>query len=167
MSTIYEKAAESAVSLVSWVQDVIKVLKERTKEGNPEEYGSSFRTRARSFPELMESSGFLPACTFFYAKATEDAYERVCNLLDRGKVDASDVDNLLKMGKEKFGYAVFLHGTLSFLETSGLIRNHKNFLGSINELKEPGRLMLARDLIYPYLMELKKLSEALFKSERE
>ena len=164
MSTIYEKAMENAINLVSWIQDVIKVLSERGRDA--ERYGSSFRARARTFPELMESSGFLPTCTYFYAEATKEVYEKVCRHLDRGKINASDAEGLSEIKEEAFGYAVFLHGVLKFLEIMNIIRDHRNPVNAINELNETSRLVLARSLIFPYLMEVKKLSEALFKGER-
>jgi len=165
MSTIYEKATENAINLVSWVQDVIKILSERG--GDAERYGSSFRTRARSFPELMESSGLLPTCTYFYAEATEEVYGKVCELLDRGRINASDVEGLSEIKEEALGYAVFLHGILKFLELVNLIRDHRHPVNAIKELNETNRLALARSFILPYIIEVKKLSEALFKSERE
>jgi len=169
MSTIYEKAAENAINLVSWIQDIIKmsskILSERGRDA--EKYGSSFRTRARSFPELMESSGLLPTCTYFYAEATEEGYRKICELLDRERIDASDVEVISGIKEEMFGYAAFLHGVLNFLEVMNIIRDHRDPVNAIKELNETSRLALARSLILPYLMEVKKLSEALFKSERE
>jgi len=165
MSTIYEKAMENAINLVSWIQDVIKVLSERGRDA--ERYGSSFRARARSFPELMESSGLLPTCTYFYAEATEEVYGKICRLLDCGGVNASDAEGLSEIKEEAFGYAVFLHGILKFLELVNLIRDHRHPVNAIKELNETNRLALARSFILPYIIEVKKLSEALFKSERE
>jgi len=165
MSTIYEKATENAINLVSWVQSVIKILSERGRDA--ERYGSSFRTRARSFPELMESSGLLPTCTYFYAEATEEVYREVCKLLDCEGINAPDVEELSKIKEEVFGYAVFLHGILKFLELVNLIKDHRHPVNAIKELNETNRLALARSFILPYIIEVKKLSEALFKSERE
>ena len=165
MSTIYEKATENAINLVSWVQSVIKILSERGRDA--ERYGSSFRTRARSFPELMESSGLLPTCTYFYAEATEEVYREVCELLDCEGINAPDVEELSKIKEEVFGYAVFLHGILKFLELVNLIKDHRHPVNAIKELNETNRLALARSFILPYIIEVKKLSEALFKSERE
>jgi CRISPR type III-B/RAMP module-associated protein Cmr5 len=149
VSTIYERAMESAIKLTSWMQ------------GYAVKYGQSFRSRARSFPELMESSGLLPTCTFFYAKATEEVYRKVCQLIDDGKIEHVDIKD------EEFGYAAFLHGILGFLETLGLIKDHRNPVEAIKSLNEAGRLALARNLLLPYVIEVKKLSEALFKGERE
>jgi len=156
MSTLSEKAIENAVKLASWVHNYIEVLK-KEKAKDVEKYGSSLRTRARSFLELLESSGFLPTFTFFYAKATEDVYRKVCQLLEEGKIEPVEVE------EEKFGYAVFLHGISLFLEQLGLIADHKCPRKTIEELKEGNRITLARNLLLPYVLELKKLSEALFK----
>jgi CRISPR type III-B/RAMP module-associated protein Cmr5 len=163
VTTIYEKALENAIKLASWVQSFVKVL-EKEKGKDAEKYGSSFRARARSFPELTESSGLLPALSFFYAKATQETYKKICQLLDDdGKMEPVEVKD------EEFGYAVFLHGTLVFLQELGLItdHNHKDPVKSIGELKEVSRLALARNFLLPYVLELKKLSEALFKGEGE
>lgn len=160
VTTIYEKALENAIKLASWVQGFVKVLEKENRK-NAKEYGSSFRTRARGFPELMESSGLLPTFSFFYAKATEDTYRKICQLIDEGKIEPIEVKG------EEFGYAVFLHGTLTFLQTLKLITNHKCPLKSIEEMNEVTRIALARNLLLPYVLELKKLSEALFEGERE
>jgi CRISPR type III-B/RAMP module-associated protein Cmr5 len=160
MITIHEKAIEDAIKLTSWVQNFVKAL-EGKKGENAKEYGSSFRSRARGFPELMESSGFLSACTFFYAKATEMAYKKICQLLDDEKIEPINVN------KEEFGYATFLHGILAFLEVLGLVSSHKSPRKAINELKEPVRLTITRSLLLSYMIEVKKLSEALFEGVSE
>jgi CRISPR type III-B/RAMP module-associated protein Cmr5 len=149
VSTIYERAIESAIKLTSWIRRYAA------------KYGQSFRSRTRSFPELMEGSGLLPTCTFFYAKATEEVYGKVCQLIDGRKIEPVDIKD------EEFGYAAFLHGVLGFLEALGLIRDHKNPVEAIKDLNETGRLTLARGLLLPYIIEVKKLSEALFQGERE
>jgi len=159
VNTIYEKAVENAIKLASWVQGFVKEVGK-----DAEKYGSSFRTRARSFPELMESSGFLPAFTFFYAKATEDTYRKLCELVDDGKIEVTKVK---EVKDEEFGYAVYLHGLSAFLQELKLILDHKCPVYIIKELKEANRLVLARNLLLPYLLEVKKLSEALFKGGRE
>ena len=169
MSTFHEIAVRDAIKLIEWINGTIQNLKteflktekdeERARE-RAEDYGSSVRTRARNFPELMESSGIMAAYTFIYAKATHTTYKVVCSSIDQNKpILGSNV------GKEEFGYATLLHGILQFLEDIGMVSDHKEPGKAIEELWGAERTTLVSRLLLPYLMEMKKLSEALFKGE--
>ncbi|MBO3810274.1 MAG: type III-B CRISPR module-associated protein Cmr5 [Candidatus Brockarchaeota archaeon] len=169
MSTFREIAIKNAVRLIEWVDETVRSLEakflevekdEKKARERSEEYGSSIRTRARTFPELMESSGIIAAYTYMYAKATDEAYKKVCSLIDQGKptLDPS-------IGKEEFGYAMLLHGILQFLENIGIVRDHRKPGEAIKELWSLEKTILASRLLLPYLMEVKKLSEAIFKGE--
>jgi len=123
--------------------------------------GASFRSRCREIPTLIEDVGLIPALSFCYAKATKERYENIRKLIEEGGT-IDEGDNISK------GYAAFLYFVLKRLKTLNLISDN-SVAEPIEALKELRDLKgsVARKLLRPYIIQLKKLSEAVFKPEGE
>lgn len=131
------------------------------KMGGREEFGSAFRGRSRELPELIESIGLLPSLTFSYAKAGKIVYEGVCNLIDTGSINEKALEEL---DKTKFGYSSYLHEVLYYIEKRmAKDVNHKDPITSFEKIY--GKSQIIKQLLMPYLLEVKKLAEALFKPD--
>lgn len=146
-----------AINSINRIQDVINRIEEDEKVR--EKFGSSFRTRTREFPEMMEVLGIIPALTFMYAKAESKSYKELCRVLDDEKAKLSE-----KLDRTNFGYAAYLHEILSYTERnllSGL--NHRDPILSFEKIRE--NIMIIKPMLRSYLIELKKLAEAVFKPE--
>lgn len=129
------------------------------------EYGPKFRTRALNMPLLVESSGLLPALTFYYAKAKGDSYKKIVESFGSEiKVKTEEVR------AEEFSYGAYLYLVLNWLKGLHLLGEAKlnEPLKCFKILAEAGPFEHAVVLnrLMPYLLEIKKLSEARFKPER-
>jgi CRISPR type III-B/RAMP module-associated protein Cmr5 len=132
----------------------------REEVGENRELGSKLRHRAREGPELIRSMGLIPTLSFYYAKA-RDA------LLGGG-------------GSEERAYALYLKAIMSYLEKIGLAKNvssifssqsrpsdkevHDKLISVLNELS--GKSLIAARLLNPFLVEFKRLCEAVWERER-
>lgn len=124
------------------------------------EVGKSFRARSRELPSLIEDVGFVPALSFCYAKATKNVYEKIRKLIENKEDTIKDDDST------KQGYGIYFYLVLKRLKTLGLIKvNLDKPIDALEELMEKERL--ASKLIRPYIVQLKRLSEAVFKVEGE
>ncbi|MEM3404680.1 MAG: type III-B CRISPR module-associated protein Cmr5 [Sulfolobales archaeon] len=125
------------------------------------EVGKSFRSRCRELPSLIEDVGFVPALSFCYAKAKKATYDEVNRLLKNGgKIDEKD-------DTEK-GYGIYLYFVLKRLKDLKLIKeNHLDDpIKALGELSM-GKQSVASRLLRPYIVQMKKLSEAVFEGEGE
>jgi len=148
----------------------------RNEIGDNEELGSKLRARAREGPELIRSLGLIPVLSFYYAKA-RDA------LLGGG-------------GEEEKAYLLYFKAILLYLERLGLVKGVsdvfdlqsklQNASGASSERKELekklrneihervinilqdliNRSFIASRLLTPYLIEFKRLCEAVWERER-
>jgi CRISPR type III-B/RAMP module-associated protein Cmr5 len=122
--------------------------------------GESFRSRSRELPVLIEDIGLIPALSFCYAKASNEVYNNVRELIEKREVIKED-------DATKQGYGIYFYFILNRLKALKLIK--VNLDDPINALKEimNGKERIATVIIRPYITQLKKLSEAVFKTEGE
>ncbi|MEM4650051.1 MAG: type III-B CRISPR module-associated protein Cmr5 [Candidatus Bathyarchaeia archaeon] len=116
--------------------------------------GESFRARCRDFPSFIEDVGFLSALSFCYAKATKNIYEEV-------KKAFEDKSTIKDGDSTKQGYGIYLYLLLRRLKELGLIKT-VDPLKALEEIMN-GKERIVEKLIEPYLIQLKKLSEAVFR----
>jgi CRISPR type III-B/RAMP module-associated protein Cmr5 len=132
----------------------------REEVGEDRVLGSKLRHRAREGPELIRSMGLIPTLSFYYAKA-RDA------LLGEGR-------------SEERAYALYLKAIMSYLEKIGLVKDvshifssqsrpsdkevHEKLISVLNELS--GKSLIAARLLNPFLVEFKRLCEAVWERER-
>ncbi|MEM1546944.1 MAG: type III-B CRISPR module-associated protein Cmr5 [Candidatus Methanomethylicia archaeon] len=131
------------------------------EKGEESNVGGSFRARCRELPNLMESVGFIPALSFCYAKATKKVYESIKNSMESrgGKINDND--------HTKKGYGLFLYLVLNRLKNLKLIEADLTDPGSVLEELADGKEGIASKIIRPYIIQLKNLSEAVFRVEEE
>jgi CRISPR type III-B/RAMP module-associated protein Cmr5 len=132
-----------------------EILKKMIPE---DELRSKFRARARAFPGLIESVGLISALSFCYAKSTHDIYKEVLNSFSEFKQ--------LKGGfEEKKSHGLYLYLTLNYLNHIGLI-DQKDLEKPVEALKKLcEKSNIAVRLLIPYLAQIKRLSEAVFKED--
>lgn len=134
--------------------------KVREEVGEDRVLGSKLRHRAREGPELIRSMGLIPTLSFYCAKAREA-------LMGGG-------------GGEERAYALYLMAIMSYLEKIGLVKDVSSIFGSqsrpsdkevhgklisvLNELT--GKSLIAARLLNPFLIEFKRLCEAVWERER-
>jgi CRISPR type III-B/RAMP module-associated protein Cmr5 len=151
---------------------------------SPEEkkkMGAGIARRAKDLPSLIASAGLVPALTFYMSKSKKDNYMTICNILS-GNNDTSikeanckDLEEELS-SKEKAGYSTLLAVAACGLRHLGLI-GRENDVASLEGLAaalkklldsgEPHRILAAEKAMTDYLIEVKKLAEAFFKTDEE
>ena len=145
------------------------------EEGRQREYtGEAIARRAKYLPSLILSAGLVPALTFYMSKTGgKEAYRNAFRVL-RGDVDC---DVLKKVGDdlgggEGKGYAVVLAAVidaLSKLHPEALggeaPQDLKVLAAKLKEMHENKLDITAEAVLQPYLVELKKVVEALLGGE--
>jgi len=120
-----------------------------------EELGKAFRSRTRSLPSMIETIGLVPTLSFCYGKAEAKTYDNILgSWLSESKIEAD---------KEKGGYALYLLLTLLYLKDLELIDGSmlKDPIKGLQKLSEE-QLPIASKLLMPYLVEIKRLAEAVY-----
>lgn len=140
------------------IKDFEKLF-ELLKRNPKSDVGKSFRTRCREMPNLIDELGFVPAMTFCYAKSTHKNYQDIVKAFKQNEHIEPDEST-------KKGYAVYLFLVLNRLQRLNLLldKDVENPLSALERLSA-GRSWLASKSIRVYLLQLKKLSEAVFESE--
>lgn len=133
----------------------------RNEIGEDETLGSKLRHRAREGPELIKSLGLIPTLSFYYAKARDAMV---------GKGD-----------KESKAYALYLEAVLLYLEEVKIVKGIRDIFSQkpaegsekeihekmVNTLKDiSGKSYIAAKLLKPFLIEFKRLCEAVWERER-
>lgn len=142
--------------------------------------GDSFRARAREMPEMISEVGLLPTIIFCYSKATDEYYKKIYNLLEKNSTSTSS-SNPSQQGSEqqkkderasatKLGYALYLYILLRGLQEYDIFKIAQQIdkpFDIINELsKKLGEeIYVLEKLLYPYLAQIKRLSEATLTSQ--
>ncbi|RLF18245.1 MAG: type III-B CRISPR module-associated protein Cmr5 [Thermoprotei archaeon] len=128
-----------------------------------EDFGSKFRTRALDIPSSIVTSGLLPTLTFYYAKVGSTSYQNVVALFEGKTKKVEPVE------PDKFAYGACLFLVLRRLAELGFLEGAapSEPLTCFEKLAqmEPLRLSMLLPRLLPYLLEIRKLSEAEFKPE--
>jgi len=121
--------------------------------------GKSFRGRCRELPSLIEDVGFTPAMSFCYGKSGQKTYDEVKEKLEDGKKlsDEKETDR---------SYGIYLYFVLKRLNELELI-DDKQVSDPVEGFKiiKEGKERIASKIIRPFIVQLKKLSEAVFEAE--
>jgi len=119
------------------------------------ELGRAFRSRTRSLPSMIESIGLVPTLSFCYGKAESNTYDTI--------LKSWYSESKIKAEKEKGGYALYLLLTLLYLRDLELIEDSmlKKPIEAFKKLSEEP-LAIASKLLMPYLIEIKRLAEAVY-----
>ncbi len=120
----------------------------------------SLRTRARNTPSMIMTTGLPQTLAFLASKADEDYYKYLA--MNAKKPDKE---------KEEAGYAAYLYAIMKFLsEKINVISKTPSNLREVIEVikkvdEEPNLSAAIQNLLTEYLLEFKKLAEALIEEE--
>jgi|YelNatPaOPRAMG01_1025707.scaffolds.fasta_scaffold07589_3 CRISPR type III-B/RAMP module-associated protein Cmr5 len=147
--------------ILSAIRDIESLLNSlESKEKS--EVGKSFRARCRELPSFIEDAGFVSALSFCYAKASNNIYNQIKSTLEKSSEKIKD-----NASTEK-GYAIYLYFVLKNLKDLKLIEEThlSEPIKALEEL-EGEKSRVASKILRPYLVQLKKLSEAIFETKSE
>ena len=146
---------DAVLSAIAEFENFFSLLE--NKEGD---VGRSFRARCRELSSLIEDVGLTSALSFCYAKATDSVYKEMRELIESKSRKIDEKDSLNR------GYAIYLYLVLKRLKILKLIESDlNNPRNALKELAE-GKEIIASKLLRPYIVQLKKLSEAVFKEKK-
>lgn len=131
--------------------------------GENSKLGEKFRTRTRSLLSLINEVGIVPTLSFCYGKAGKKIYEQVKDCFH--KMEKIEIEKIEGGSEEEVGYALYLFIALNYLKELGLIDQTERVIDALDQLF--GKCEIASKLLRPYLLQVKRLSEALFEPERE
>lgn len=149
------------------VRDFVDIVNE-LYNGLGKEFGKSFRSRAREIPSFIYEVGFLSAVSFVYSKAETQRYNLIIKYVEEKKRKSPDYSIYKDINSTEGGYAAYLY--LLLLETSRILPNMNlnlsDPLSCIKALSGHGDLlMVLPSLLMPYLLEIKRLAEAILPKE--
>lgn len=115
----------------------------------------SLRRRARNTPSMIMTSGLPQTLMFILSKSSENYYEHLWGVKKGGLNE-----------DEAAGYSAYLYVIMKFLKEQGLLakepRTLKDVIEEIRRLdEEPARASAIQNLLMEFLLEFKKLAEAL------
>lgn len=120
----------------------------------------SFRARARNIPSMMMTTGLPQTLAFLASKADSNYYEYLATGTEKPN-----------KGGEEAGYAAYLYAVMKFLnEVVGAVSSMPKSIREVMEIirkidEEPDLSLTIHSLLMEYLLELKKVAEALIEEE--
>ncbi len=138
-----------AINRFMEVYNIIKGKKEIEK---------SLRARARSAPSLVASHGAAAALAFLLSKSSKEGFEKLVS-----------GEELEKVGKEEAGYTLYLYAIYRFLhddlEKIDDCSNLECLAKEIARLDEEGQWRVLEEPLLDFMVEFKKVAEALLEKE--
>jgi len=152
------KQVHYAIELISLIKKLIDKLGNEQKD-----LGSKFRTRARFLPQMILDAGLLSNLSFCFGKITMENYSKLVKYI----LLKNDPQVLKNISSEDLSYGLYLYGILDYLRKINLITDDlvQDPFKALNYLEKENRANIATNLLLPFIIEVKKLAEAIFKEE--
>ncbi len=173
------------------VKNLVDQLDKQRENKKDKGVGSKLRARAREIPEMMLDLGLVPTLSYCFAKAGTGNISRVIRAVNSGKPDnlleakdkSETKDKKDKDEDEKLSYALYTYVLLSYLSiVAGRVgnvelkmeelagRSDSEFtdilLRYIDALMKSDVKTVVQRLLQQYMLEFKRLCEAVYESER-
>ena len=152
------KQMHYAIELISLIKKLIDKLGNEQKD-----LGSKFRARARFLPQMILDTGLLSTLSFCFGKITLENYSKLVKYI----LLENDPQVLKDITSEALSYGLYLHGILDYLRKINLITDDlvQDPFKALDYLEKENRANIATNLLLPFIIEVKKLAEAIFKEE--
>jgi len=163
--------------------DIKEKIIDKIDKKKGENLGSKLRSRARQIPEMILELGLVPTISYCLARAGIDNVIKVVKVIRKDSKEL--IPELEKSGQEELAYALYIYVLLNYLsivakkinnveidldelaERNNIEEVSNNIIKYIEELMKSNIKTLAHELLYPYMLQFKRLCEAIYKSERE
>jgi len=173
---------EVGLRLTLRIHELAKILgatsqRESSQRRNEEKIGKALQTRASDIPSLILSTGLVPALTMYMSKTDPVVYKNIYQWLV-GKLNSNDIakmdrrvlkDLIDELSKEGKGYSAMLaliSCALTELFSDDFNKDRMSDIGelakSLLDVREKGKELVIQNGLLPLLLEVKKLSKALF-----
>lgn len=158
--------------------EIKKTVIDHLEGDKSEEVGSKLRTRAREIPEMIVEMGLIPTISYCIAKANISNFQKVTNSLELGTF----IDELKNVKSEELAYALYSYVILKYMSIiagnlngvkfglDDLVRKEKAEVSDliikyIGALTENMTKIPITQLLLSYLLQFKRLTEAVYKPE--
>jgi len=180
MSRVINPVEEALHVFIDIKEKIIDKLKD-------EKLGSKLRSRAREIPEMILELGLVPTISYCLAKAGVDNVIKVVRVIRKDSRES--ISELERSDQEELAYALYTYFLLNYLsivakkinnveiDLDGLAGKNNieekvkeidnKLIRYLEELMKSTIKTLAHELLYPYMLQFKRLCEAVYKSERE
>jgi len=162
--------------------DIKEKIIDRFNKNNSERIGSKLRSRAREIPEMILELGLVPTITYCLAKAGIDKVIKVIGVIRKDSKEL--ISELDKSDQEELAYALYTYVLFNYLSIVAKKINNveidldkfaerkdeevsNNIIKYLEELMKSNIKTSLYELLYPYMLQFKRLCEAVYKSERE
>jgi len=174
--TTLARIADPVEEGIKTFRDIKEKIIDKIDERKRDNVGSRLRARAREVPEMMLELGLVPAISFCLAKAGIKNVIEVAKAIERP--DSKSLDNLKE---EELAYAIYSYAVLKYLTIiAGKVddaklsiedivdKDQKEVQGMLikylDALVKAGAGMQLYSLLLPYLLEFKRLCEAVYEA---
>ena len=135
--------------------EAINLYKEVTSKVTDRNALKSLRTRARNTPSMIMTSGLTQTLTFLLSKSSKENYKYLSGTTkEKPKED------------EKTGYSAYLYIIMKLLTKQGIIMKEPSTLEEVIDVikwldENPDKASIAQNVLMEFLLEFKKIAEAL------
>gem|GEM_PF-2979753 len=152
---------------IDLMRDVLEKISKAGDEREATSVRRSLRSRTRTIPSLMVSSGLPQTLAFLASKSDPRYYEYLVK-------EAQSAQE--KTGKgESAGYSAYLYVVMKFLTRQGLSSGPGSIPSSIDEVvdvikkidEDPNLCSMVQSILLEFLLEFKKIAEALIEEGSE
>jgi|Deesub1362B_J571_1020462.scaffolds.fasta_scaffold00005_3 CRISPR type III-B/RAMP module-associated protein Cmr5 len=134
------------------------INKYRATKGENVTVASKLRSRSRNMPIMMEDEGLLATIIFMFAKASRETYDRLIKTIGKNKIDIKGKD-------DELASALYL-----YIVMKGLNKIYQDIkiddpIEVVHELEKRRLGVPLVKIIIRYLLEIKRLCEAMYEAE--
>lgn len=142
-------------------RSIISKLQDEKKVSNLE---SSLRARSREMPSLIQEIGLIGALSYCFSKGSE--YEKIIEII-KGESNKDKIKEYAK--KTDAGYSIYLYILLNAINHTKLLQVEINKpYEAIKQLSiNLNKTRIIERMIFPYLLQIKRLCEASLRSGEE
>ena len=120
----------------------------------------SLRTRARSTPSIIMTNGLPQTLAFVISKSNNELYSNLS--------EQREFKKEIEINSDEAGYTAYLYVVINFLYNNKLIKcKPKNLKEAVEVVKEldddPRQASVVQNVLIDFLLEFKKISEALIR----
>ncbi len=165
----------AALTYVLRIAEQVRLCREQG--GGGKVTGEALRRRARDLPTLVASAGMVPALTFYMSKASAETLETLLDRVLGGEGPSGELCGSLSSelsGSEGVGYATLLALATRALEDMGYLAGVTGSRDAVTalargllSLRGTEKELVAERRLIEFLVEVKKLAEALLRDSSE
>jgi len=167
-------STKEAIEVFMNIKKAIDKLEDKKRRN----VGSKLRTRAREAPEMMAELGLVPTLSYYLAKADVENLRKVIIMMTKQAPSTEELENIKD---EELAYTLYTYAVLNYMSTvAGRVGGIELRMEKLAEMDEKRLIdtllnylkvlinsteVALYELLQPYLLQFKRLCEAIYKPE--